>query len=517
MKENSESRQKQKKKVWIAAGTTEGRILAEYCRENQILAVASVVSSYGEQLMEAGGTLEVHVGAMESWQMEQFIQKQQVDLVIDATHPYAQEASRNIRQAAEKQQVKYLRCLRGQEEMTEKMSESVLDVRYVSDVKEAVNMLGHTEGNVFLTTGSKELAAFSAFPEFAERMYVRVLPGRESLELCLQAGFSGKHIICMQGPFSKELNAAMMKSVQARWMVTKEAGKAGGFAEKMEAAKELGISVIVIGRPREEEGVSVSACKARLKERICVPDTCRITLIGMGMGTLDGMTGEARKRLVQSQAVFGAERLLKSVSVLCEGKQTAAIYRTEAIVQWLNAHPEVTEAAVLYSGDVGFYSGAAGFFAMIEKTAEQDVGEHAKKDAERNVEKFHIDVMPGISSLSYFCAKCGVSWERVKTVSFHGREGDLEALYKSGQTCFLLLDRQHTPDIICRRLCEMGAENVLVSAGENLSYSNERILRGTAKQLAEETFDGLSVMLLYTGGQKMDKSRKMDASGEMYK
>ncbi|MDO4325758.1 MAG: precorrin-6A reductase [bacterium] len=511
MKEDSK-----KNKVWIAAGTTEGRILAEYCRENRIPAVASVVSSYGEQLIEEGESLTVHTGAMDAEQMERFIQEERIDLVMDATHPYAQEASRNIRQAAKNRQVEYLRCLRGQEEaepFCDKGEGGIsadsfkgVGVFYVASVEEAVRMLEGTEGNVFLTTGSKELAAFSALSGFLERAYARVLPGRESLELCLQAGLSGKHIICMQGPFSRDLNMAMLKSVQARWMVTKEAGKAGGFAEKMEAARELGISVIVIGRPKEESGLSIAACKARLKERICVPDICRVALIGAGMGTVDGMTGEARKRVAQSQVVFGAKRLLNSFSSLCEGKMTVPAYRTDVIVQWLKEHPDVTDAVVLYSGDVGFYSGAAGFFALKEDGAErkdteacevaheQTMQQKGKKQGGRSLQ---VDVIPGISSLVYFCAKCRVSWETVRAVSFHGRENDLEELIKSGKTCFLLLDRQHTPDVICRKLCEMGSGDRFVSAGENLSYPHERILSKKAKEMAEERFEGLSVMLLY--------------------
>lgn len=510
MKEDSK-----KNKVWIAAGTTEGRILAEYCRENRIPAVASVVSSYGEQLIEEGESLTVHAGAMDAEQMEQFIQEEWIDLVIDATHPYAQEASRNIRQAAKNRQVEYLRCLRGQEEAEQSCdkgadgisadSSSDFGVFHVASVEEAVRMLEGTEGNVFLTTGSKELAAFSVLSGFSERAYARVLPGRESLELCLQAGLSGKHIICMQGPFSRDLNMAMLKSVQARWMVTKEAGKVGGFAEKMEAARELGISVIVIGRPKEDSGLSVAACKTRLKERICVPDVCRVALIGAGMGTVDGMTGEARKRVAQSQAVFGAERLLNSFSSLCEGKKAVPAYRTDVIVQWLKEHLDVTDAVVLYSGDVGFYSGAAGFFALREDSAERKDAEMCENACEQTMQEkgkkegrsLQVDVIPGISSLVYFCAKCRVSWETVRTVSFHGRESDLEELIKSKETCFLLLDRHHTPDVICRKLCEMGAEDIFVSAGENLSYPNERILSKKAKEMAEERFEGLSVMLLY--------------------
>ncbi|MDQ9832305.1 precorrin-6A/cobalt-precorrin-6A reductase, partial [Acinetobacter soli] len=73
-------------------------------------------------------------------------------------------------------------------------------------------------------------------------------------------GLEGKHLIGMQGPFSKEMNTAMIRQIQAAWMVTKESGTSGGFLEKYLAAKETECGLVVIGRPKEEEGISLEAC-----------------------------------------------------------------------------------------------------------------------------------------------------------------------------------------------------------------------------------------------------------------
>ena len=78
----------------------------------------------------------------------------------------------------------------------------------------------------------------------------------EVVKTCADMGFYGSHLIAMQGPFAEGLNVAMMKAVHAKWMVTKESGKAGGFEEKVSAAKKAGVGLVVIGRP-VEEGISL--------------------------------------------------------------------------------------------------------------------------------------------------------------------------------------------------------------------------------------------------------------------
>lgn len=95
-----------------------------------------------------------------------------------------------------------------------------------------------TDGSILLTTGSKELALYQPLSGFSERVWARVLPIASSLEACTQAGLPSSHIFAMQGPFSEDMNAAMLRSIQARWLVTKDGGAPGGFEEKASAAKK---------------------------------------------------------------------------------------------------------------------------------------------------------------------------------------------------------------------------------------------------------------------------------------
>ena len=80
-------------------------------------------------------------------------------------------------------------------------------------------------------------------------MFPRVLPLAESLEQCRAAGIPAGSVIAIQGPFSRELNLALMEQFSISVLVTKDGGKAGGMPEKLAAARERGARVVAIRRP----------------------------------------------------------------------------------------------------------------------------------------------------------------------------------------------------------------------------------------------------------------------------
>ena len=181
-------------------------------------------------------------------------------LVIDATHPYASEVTANIKAACAESGAEYLRLLRPRTPAE--------GVKTVQDTAEAVEWLKGHEGKVLLTTGSKELDAYTAIPNYAERLYPRVLPTATVLQKCEALGFPGSHILAMQGPFSHEMNVALLYQTDAQILVTKDTGASGGFAEKLSAACETGATVLVIARPTEEEGMSPAQMQEYLKRRL---------------------------------------------------------------------------------------------------------------------------------------------------------------------------------------------------------------------------------------------------------
>ena len=234
-------------KLLLFAGTTEGRELAEYFSTCNVQVTVCVATEYGQTLILQRENLSVCAGRLTQQEMEEKIIGEGYDLVVDATHPYAQVVTENIRAACEKTGRPYFRCLRQEES-----AEGYANVLFAEDTSQAAQMLEEIEGNILLTTGSKELCQYQKVSGFTERFYPRVLPLANVVESCLALGIPAGHLIAMQGPFSEELNLAMIRQWNIRCLVTKESGKAGGFDEKLNAAKKAGILTLVIGRPKEQ-------------------------------------------------------------------------------------------------------------------------------------------------------------------------------------------------------------------------------------------------------------------------
>ena len=244
-------------KVLLFGGTGEGRALAEWLAAEGVPHTVCVATEYGEALLPPGGT--AHVGRMDRGEMEALMRAGGFSLVLDATHPYAAEATENIRAAAEGAGLPCLRLAR--------RTDGEKDALQADTMAEAADRLADLPGSVLLTTGSKELDPF-ARPGLAERCYPRVLPMVGSLARCLELGFPPKNVICMQGPFSKELNAALIRQYGIKTLVTKDTGAAGGFPEKAAAAKETGCALLVVARPREEEGLTLEEMKEEILRRL---------------------------------------------------------------------------------------------------------------------------------------------------------------------------------------------------------------------------------------------------------
>lgn len=245
-------------RVLVFAGTTEGKEISKYLADNGIWVTACVATEYGNMVMPYNDRIEVKTGRLEADKMAELMQD--CEFVIDATHPYASVVTNNIKAACAEMNKEYIRLLRPSIK-----AEKVITVR---STNEAASYLNTVEGNVLLTTGSKELETFTYVKDFENRLFARVLPTPSVVEKCTNLGFKGSNLLCMQGPFSHELNAAMLKQISARYIVTKDTGEAGGFDEKISAANESGVTVILISRPSENEGLSLLQLKDCLAKRI---------------------------------------------------------------------------------------------------------------------------------------------------------------------------------------------------------------------------------------------------------
>ena len=245
----------------VFGGTTEGREMAEWLSARDSCSVAvSSLTEYGGSLVDGLPNVESLTGRMLPPDMEELMRARAFTCVIDATHPYAAGVSASIATACEATSTPRLRILR----------EGEPDGPWVGvdTVEEAARYVAGREGPVLLTTGSNDLATYvHAIPDFAERLYARILPVEKSLALANELGIPTSHIIAMQGPFSQALNEALIREFDIRTVVTKASGKAGGFWEKVNAARACGTELVVIHRPLDEEGLSIDGAKHVLVER----------------------------------------------------------------------------------------------------------------------------------------------------------------------------------------------------------------------------------------------------------
>lgn len=478
--------------IVIFGGTSEGRMLAEFCHRHQIQTVVSVASDYGMGLLPVDGSVTAAVHRLNQEEMVQWLEEQSPKLVLDATHPFAAEVSRHAKTACARLGISYRRVLR-EEEPSGRDGLTVVD-----SVSQAVEYLKETKGAILVTTGSKELARFTELADYKNRIYPRILPDGNAVEHCLQLGIPGSHIIAMQGPFSTEMNVALLHQIGADYLVTKESGPAGGFGEKLEAAAACGVQAVVIGRPKEAEGISMEEAyevlrpfgqEKRAEEKEAETIKKQVYFMGIGMGGPGQMTEAVREAMSRCQVLLGAPRMLKSIDAEhpdISDIPKIPIYLTDAVLDFLNT-TDYERIGILYSGDTGYYSGASGLCRCLQE-----------KESNGN-EGVQVTVFPGISSLAYFCSRLQTPWQDVCSVSMHGRAGGLEQALKSHSRVFVLLGGEYTVTWLCKWLMETGYSGIRMQVGEHLSYPEERIRTGGPGELIRETFDGLAVALLEQG------------------
>ena len=245
-------------RLLIFGGTTEGRLLAVFCLENNIPADICVATPKGaEMLLE---NISVLVGRLDQEQTEELIKKECYNLVIDATHPYAGEITKNVKAACQKSFKKYVRVLREALPVRGTAFESgekLIDALNSDELKDKV---------ILSTLGSKSLEMLRGISDFYKRVWLRLLPCDGTAEKCRELGFDTKKLILEKGPFSVSQNLSHIEQSSAQVMLTKESGENGGYPQKADAALKCGIKLITLKRPHET-GISLTkAQEVILKE-----------------------------------------------------------------------------------------------------------------------------------------------------------------------------------------------------------------------------------------------------------
>ena len=246
-------------KILIFAGTSDGRELSYRLAEKYDVTV-SVATEYGRELEESYGNpgrIKVLSGRMAEGEMEKLMKG--FEACIDATHPYAVEAGKNIKRAAKNCGIRLFRLGRKACEIPE---EAVV----FASAAEAAEFLKTKEGNVLIATGAKEIKEFVTVG--MGRLTVSILPAEESLRNAKEAGLGDINILTGVGPFSKEDNIKVIKERNIAYLVTKDGGTAGGFPEKADACRECGIQMVVIRRPEGRDGMDAGEIIEELEKSI---------------------------------------------------------------------------------------------------------------------------------------------------------------------------------------------------------------------------------------------------------
>ncbi|HIT34890.1 MAG TPA: precorrin-6A reductase [Candidatus Faecousia intestinigallinarum] len=454
-------------KICVFGGTTEGRRLIAFLASQPVSVTACVATEYGEELLEPAENTTVSARRLPKDEIKAMFQEAKFDLVVDATHPYATSITESVAQACSETGTEYLRLLRDSGAVPE-------DAVYVESIAQAVEFLNAAKGNVLLTTGSKELSAYTAIRDFEQRVYVRILPMADSLAACHAAGVKPAHIIAMQGPFSLEMNRAMLHQVSAQYMVTKDCGSAGGFYEKVAAAQAAGVRLIIVGRPAQRTGIDLNTTIRTLCQRFHLMPKTDIAVVGIGPGSQNAMTMEVSAILQKADCLIGAKRMVDAVSR--PGQAVSYAIAPEIIANFIREHQAYRRIAVVMSGDVGFFSGAKKLLPLL--------ADHT------------VRVLPGLNSLVYLCAKLQTPYDDIVPVSLHGRSHDITGDVRANPRVFALVGGENGMRELCSRLTSSGLGTVKMYIGERLSYPDEKITVGEAGKLAGGTYDPLSVALI---------------------
>ena len=231
-------------------------------------------------------------------------------------------------------------------------------------------------------------------------------------------------------------------------------------------------------------------------------NTKNINLVGIGLGNPNLLTKAAISALERSSVIIGAKRIVDSVKEDFPNKKYFTEYNTDKIIEIIRENTD-SETAVVFSGDISLFSGSLKLFDKLKALVE-----------EKDFKDCNINTYPGISSLSYLCAKSNTDISKVKILSFHGKEELLYHNIDSNEFTFIITSKGEGVKEICRKLIAFGFFDLDIILGENLSYENERITKAKASKIIEMEISDLNCMLI--SNPDADKSISIGLPDEVF-
>ena len=229
----------------VIAGTTESKFVIERLLKQGKKPVAFVATQLGTEMLSQYD-IPIEEGRKDEQEFLAYFQKKRPEMVYDASHPFADVVTNNVKSVCRNLRIPYERIYR------EKEIYDYDKIRYVLDTKEAISYLKQMKGPILLTTGVKTAGQYREALA-GKGLYIRVLKKGNSVQTCIDSGYDPAHVIGADPPFSVDDNEKLLQKTGAAILVTKDSGIAGGVLEKVEAAKRRGIMVVMIRRPEERQ------------------------------------------------------------------------------------------------------------------------------------------------------------------------------------------------------------------------------------------------------------------------
>lgn len=230
--------------VWVFSGTHDGNQLASEIHHQGHPTIVSSATDYGKELLAQNHPGIAAVSGRKGLEARrQELKNHAAKAIIDATHPFAHEISRQLMELSQELRLPYLRFERPP---VAEMPEAI----FCQNTTEAAQRAMERGQRIFLATGSKELPAFLNAPRASHaQWFVRLTPDPILIQRAVDLGIPRSHICAMQGPFSQAFNEALWRDWQIDCVVTKNSGEVGGVPAKAAACQNLGIPLVVIQPP----------------------------------------------------------------------------------------------------------------------------------------------------------------------------------------------------------------------------------------------------------------------------
>ncbi|EPY2272968.1 cobalt-precorrin-6A reductase [Clostridium sporogenes] len=232
--------------IALILGTSEGREILSLLNKFTDNILISTATAYGGEILKNYKYKKLNTKPLKKEELSNMLKENQVNILIDASHPYALEVTKNAREVSKDLNIKYVRYERPSSAEEFKENKKVV---FLEDYKDLNETLKNIKGNILNTSGSRNMDKILDL-KLENRIIHRVLPSVKVLEDCFNLGVKVEDLMAIKGPISKELNKAFIKDYDAKALILKDSGPQGGTKEKILACLECDIYALVIRRKK---------------------------------------------------------------------------------------------------------------------------------------------------------------------------------------------------------------------------------------------------------------------------